>query len=1039
MPINLVDIIKIQLNKKPNKTAVYYKSNSISYQQLYNDVSKLSFYLDSKGVIKGDIVFHSFNDEYLTILAMLSSAQMGLTFISLPKEFNNKQVEELVEQSNAKYFLTDSTLSTIDELELISIKYEDFINCKKISKDYSVEPSSIWQVIVGSGTTGKPKLFEVSQSLELKRIEISKESTSISESDIVASLIKMNFNSTKIRFLATLFVGGSYFIFEDEVFDFVNHCKKYKINVLHTSVYHIENILAKISDNNKEHLSFLKVLSLGGSSISEDLKKRIKKHLSKNLYITYGTNELGGISSAKPKAVYKTEKTVGSILNNVKVQIVDENNNKLPLNTIGHIRVKSFGMISSYLNDEVNTNKYFNDGWFYPGDIGMINESNELIHHGRSDRMMIVNGINIHPSLIENRLLEHELVNDAFCISLKDENLQDIPICGVEVSSPSKITTAELLNFCSSKLKFSSPHEIVFLSKIPRTDLGKINLNEIKEEIYKKLLRNTKKFTVKLEKIDITSFDLLDRWLRKVFDIETCHLNSENNIYSMCQRAILLIERFCHIVQIPVYDNSELCRIEEDENSYNIQLRLSYIDQIPLEHYINILNNSFKYLYQMLNIELTFENMDFIINRCAEELLKPILNTMPQGSYRVVFFKEVFRKNIPYLHLGSGIYQLGWGSKGKKFDRSSTSSDSAMGQNISANKVISANMLKTANLPAPIHGFANNHEQALSIASQISYPVVIKPIDMERGEGVSVNIYNKEQLFNAFNKAYSLSISKKVIVEKQVRGVCHRVFISNNKLLYAVKRLPIGVYADGVNSIETLIDMENEKESNRFFWEQKYSFFKDDYALSVLEQNGFNLNSIPKKGLFIALREIETTEDGGIDEDVTSIIHKDNIDIAIQAANLFELDVAGVDIITEDISKPWHKTETIINEVNYAPALGAGEISKNSLGKYLDNYISDEGRIPIEIFIGNDDNIYSNAKLKHEEYVKKGYNCYLVTQSITLNERNDEVYFYDNSFISRCNALLLNSKVDALIVIDSQNIFYSEYSPFDKIEKVNFV
>ncbi|MGB5793645.1 AMP-binding protein [Poseidonibacter sp.] len=1038
MPTNLVDIINIQLNKKTNKTAIYYKSNPISYQQLYNDISKLSFFLSSKGLKKNDVVFHDFNDEYLTILAMLSAAQMGITFVSLPKELHLDKLEELISQTNAKYFLNDKNI-TDSELISINIKHKDFCNYKEYKKEYFIESSSIWQIVVGSGTTGKPKLFEVSQSLELKRIEISKESTNISESDVVASLIKMNFNSTKIRFLATLFSGGSYLIFEDEVFDFINHCKKYKISVLHTSVYHVEKILSNLQFNAKESFSFLRVLSLGGSSISEELKNRIKKHLCKNLYITYGTNEIGGISSTKPNTVYKTKQTVGFILSDVKVQIVDENDNKLPVNSIGHIRVKSSGMISSYLNDEVNTNKYFKNGWFYPRDIGMINESNELIHYGRSDRMMIVNGINIHPSLIENRLLEHELVCNAICVSLKDEKLQDIPICAVEVTLPGKITTAELLNFCSSKLKFSSAHEIVFLDKISKNDLGKINLEEIKEEIYKKLLKNTKKYTVTLEKINIFNMDLLDSWLLKVFDINTSSLNNKNDIYSMCQRAILLIERFCHIVQIPVYGNSEVSRIEENENSYNIQLRLSYIDQIPLEHYINILNNSFKYLYQMLNIELTFENIDFIVNRCADELLKPILSTMPQGSYRVVFFKEVFKKKIPYFHLGSGIYQLGWGSKSKKFDRSSTSSDSAMGQNISANKIVSANMLKMANLPAPIHGFANNYNEALSIANEISYPVVIKPIDMERGEGVSVNIYSKEQLFNAFDRAYNLSISKKVIVEKQVRGVCHRVFISNNKLLYAVKRLPIGVYADGVNSIETLINIENEKESNKFFWEQKYTFFKDDYALSVLKQNGFNLTSIPKKEVFIPLREIETTEDGGIDEDVTSIIHKDNIDIAIQAANLFELDVAGVDIITEDISKPWHKTETIINEVNYAPALGAGEISKKSLGQYLDNYISDEGRIPIEIFIGNEDNIYANAKLKQEEYVKKGYNCYLVTQSVTLNEQNDEIYFYDNSFIPRCNALLLNSKVDALIVVDSQNIFYNEYSPFDKIKKVNFV
>ncbi len=68
-------------------------------------------------------------------------------------------------------------------------------------------------------------------------------------------------------------------------------------------------------------------------------------------------------------------------------------------------------------------------------------------------------------------------------------------------------------------------------------------------------------------------------------------------------------------------------------------------------------------------------------------------------------------------------------------DRSTINSDSAIGSKLSQNKIFTANILKMAGLPSPIHGVTSNMEEALSIANQITYPVVVKPVDLDRGEG----------------------------------------------------------------------------------------------------------------------------------------------------------------------------------------------------------------------------------------------------------------------------------------------------------------
>ena len=63
---------------------------------------------------------------------------------------------------------------------------------------------------------------------------------------------------------------------------------------------------------------------------------------------------------------------------------------------------------------------------------------------------------------------------------------------------------------------------------------------------------------------------------------------------------------------------------------------------------------------------------------------------------------------------------------------------------------------------------------------------------------------------------------------------------------------------------------------------------------------------------------------GGIDEEVTDRVNPENLRIALEATKLFRLEVAGVDIISPDIAKPWYENNAIINEFNFAPLLGEG-------------------------------------------------------------------------------------------------------------------
>jgi cyanophycin synthetase len=218
---------------------------------------------------------------------------------------------------------------------------------------------------------------------------------------------------------------------------------------------------------------------------------------------------------------------------------------------------------------------------------------------------------------------------------------------------------------------------------------------------------------------------------------------------------------------------------------------------------------------------------------------------------------------------------------------------------------------------------------------------------------VSLDV-TSDDLGVAFESAHAASRSNSVLVERQVSGVCHRLFIARGQLLYAVKRLPIGVYGDGVRSIEQLVNDVVAIEAQNPSWKKSKLKPIDDVARDSIRPQWGTEHAIPKSGEFVGVRRFETTAWGGVDEDVSNCIHPENVRVAIAAASALGLDVAGVDIISDEFIRPWHENDAVINEVNFAPLLGGGDISRANLDQYLKLILGGDGRIPVEVFVGGE-------------------------------------------------------------------------------------
>ena len=470
----------------PDNIAIIFGNSRVSYGALFSIVRKGATYLSSIGVKPGDIVAIHAVSDWSTLILMLSIARMGGTVISLPPSTTENQAKEALCDARAKYITGD--LKPPFEINLPFIRFDNSI-IEKISADdnsFDAAPKAPWIIVSGSGTTGRPKLIPISHQVQRNRNELSQDWLGLKKDDVVASMSHLGFHAPKNRLLETLWAGGTYYLEIYKEMDFFHKCND-NLTVLHATVFHVQKLLHLCRNDSKNYLS-IRALTIGGSSVPLGLRTEIKRRLTSNLTVRYASNETGPIAHISQPDVFNGGNCVGKPLSNVNVRIIDERNDVTPDGVIGLIAIDSPANFNGYLNDDASNFKLFTRNGFILGDLGRFDEEGSICHLGRSDNMMIFNGINIYPVEIERALLAHPSIGDAICFPMHHAIHQDIPVAAISLKDHVIVEEKEILSYCKSILGARSPHRVFILTNLPRNERGKIVVANVLAKIKKTLI-----------------------------------------------------------------------------------------------------------------------------------------------------------------------------------------------------------------------------------------------------------------------------------------------------------------------------------------------------------------------------------------------------------------------------------------------------------------------------------------------------------------------------------------------------------------------
>ncbi|MDN5331025.1 MAG: cyanophycin synthetase [Tepidanaerobacteraceae bacterium] len=294
---------------------------------------------------------------------------------------------------------------------------------------------------------------------------------------------------------------------------------------------------------------------------------------------------------------------------------------------------------------------------------------------------------------------------------------------------------------------------------------------------------------------------------------------------------------------------------------------------------------------------------------------------MELGPSTSAIEREAKSRGIPVTRIGDGsLLILGYGAFQKRVEATLTNCTSCVAVDIACDKILTKKMLSLAGIPVPEGVLVYTEEEAAKAARELGYPVVVKPADGNQGKGVSLNLKSEKEVREAFHIAFGYS--PKVLVENYIRGRHYRLLVVDRKFVCAAERIPAHVVGDGIHSIRELTEMVNSDPRRGEGHEKPLTKIKIDPVVQrVLSKNGYTLDSIPENGQIVLLRENCNLSTGGTAKDVTDLVCPENKVLAERAAAVVGLDVAGIDITTEDISVPIEKSGGAVIEVNAAPGI----------------------------------------------------------------------------------------------------------------------
>ncbi|MBI3863004.1 MAG: cyanophycin synthetase [Planctomycetia bacterium] len=287
------------------------------------------------------------------------------------------------------------------------------------------------------------------------------------------------------------------------------------------------------------------------------------------------------------------------------------------------------------------------------------------------------------------------------------------------------------------------------------------------------------------------------------------------------------------------------------------------------------------------------------------------------GPSTAAIVKAAENRGIPARRLNAGsLVQLGQGARQRRIWTAETDRTSAIAESIAQDKELTKTMLRAGGIPVPEGRLVTDAEDAWAAAEEVGVPVVVKPRDANHARGVFTNLTTRSQIESAYN--FACNEGSGVIVERFAPGNEHRLLVVGNRLIAAACGEAATIVGDGVRTVKQLVAEQLNSDPRRGEGEAfPLSLVEfDAITLMQIERQGYTVDAVPPDGVAVLVQRNDN-----LSIDVTEKVHPSVAAHAVLAAQIVGLDIAGLDVVVENISRPLESQGGVVVEVNAGPGL----------------------------------------------------------------------------------------------------------------------
>ena len=487
------NLIKPHINNK-DPFLIYRDGSSTSYQEFISLSKKISQYLVSSQVAKGDRILFQLEKSIYGLAVYVACIMTGAIYVPLNDQYTLEETKYFINDSKPKFvFCSSGRKNEIEKLNIVSqdslVEIDPKIGFLKFNiEEYeeltfiqAVDINDIIAFLYTSGTTGKSKAVALSQGNLYSNASTLKVYWDIQKNDRLIHMLPIfHTHGLFVAINTTLLSGLSVYFFDKfSLTDLITVLPKATLLMGVPTYYKRMNGSSLVTKNLTNNMRLFISGSAPLSSIDHQMFYQKTGH---TILERYGMTETN-MNTSNPYLGKRKPGSVGLPLPQVHIRIIDDNSKKqMGINEIGMIQIKGPNVFNSYWNnDQANQEAFSDDGFFITGDLGYIDEDGYITISGREKDLIISGGFNIYPKEIEDLINDYEEVIESAVIGKNDTDLGEVPVAIIVVGNKlrEKIITELNKRFIKNLAKYKIPKEIKIINELPRNAMGKIQKNKI--------------------------------------------------------------------------------------------------------------------------------------------------------------------------------------------------------------------------------------------------------------------------------------------------------------------------------------------------------------------------------------------------------------------------------------------------------------------------------------------------------------------------------------------------------------------------------